>query len=56
MRVVIRTHEKQLLELRSLIYSLRAEREGAKWLDLDFVLVPTEPKAQETYRALTEGA
>ena len=55
MRVVVRTHEKELLLLRSLIYSLRAEREGASWLDLDFVLVPTEPGAQETYRALREG-
>jgi len=54
-RVVVRTHEKELLLLRSLIYSLRAEREGSSWLDLDFVLVPTEPGAQETYRALREG-
>jgi hypothetical protein len=54
--VVIRTHEKELLQLRSLIYSLRAEREGAKWLGLDFVLVPTEPGAQQTYRALSKGA
>lgn len=55
-RVVIRTHEKELLLLRSLIYGLRAQREAAaKWLGLDFVLVPTEPGAQETYRRLSEG-
>lgn len=55
-RVVVRTHEKQLLELRSLIYSLRGQAQRLRWLKLDFVLVPTEPGAQATYRALTQGA
>ena len=55
-RVVVRTHEKELLELRSLIYSLRGQAQRQGWLTLDFVLVPTEPGAQATYRALREGA
>jgi hypothetical protein len=55
-RVLIRTHEKELLQLRSLIFSLRSQRDRSRWLHVDFVLVPTEPGAQETYRALSEGA
>lgn len=55
-RVVIRTHEKELLKLRSLIYSLRGQAQRLRWLALDFVLAPTEPGEQATYCALIEGA
>lgn len=51
--MVIRTHKKALLQLRSLIYSLRGQ--AGDWLKLDFVLVPTGPGSQETYRALKQG-
>ena len=41
-RVVVRTHPKEGLLLRSLIYSLRAQGNSRPTMKVDFVLVPTE--------------
>ncbi|EWM25935.1 hypothetical protein Naga_100134g8 [Nannochloropsis gaditana] len=51
-RVVIRTHAREQLQLRSLIYGLRAQSEGQAGFKADFVLVPTEPASLQTYQRL----
>lgn len=53
-RVVIRTRESDVLRLQALIHSLR--RQAGDWLKVDFVLVPTQPGQQATYRALKQRA
>jgi len=55
LRVVVRTHPPELLQLRSLIYGMRAAAESRHWLRLDFVLVPTEPGSGVTYDRLQRG-
>lgn len=55
-RVVIRTHAREQLQLRSLIYGLRAQSEGQAGFKADFVLVPTEPASYQTYQRLCNGA
>jgi hypothetical protein len=54
-RVLVRTHGNDELQLRSLLHGLRSQRDRSRQLWLDFVLVPTEPGAQEKYRELREG-
>lgn len=55
-RVVIRTHTREELQLRSLIYSLRAQGQGLEGVQVDFVLVPTEPASLPVYQRLRDGA
>jgi len=55
-RVVIRTHLREELQLRSLIYSLRAQGQGQEGVQVDFVLVPTEPASVSVYQRLRDGA
>ena len=55
-RVVIRTQAREELQLRSLIYSLRAQGQGQEGVQVDFVLVPTEPASLHVYQRLRDGA
>ena len=52
-RVVVRTHQKELSQLQFLIQSMRAQ--AADSFNVDFVLVPTEPGQQKVYRAFKSG-
>lgn len=53
-RVVIRTQAREELQLRSLIYSLRAQGQRKKGVQVDFVLVPTEPASLHVYQHLRD--
>ncbi len=55
LRVLVRTQPGELLLLRSLIYNLRAQSEAHEWMQVDFVLVPTEPGNQLVYEKLHKG-
>lgn len=55
-RVVLRMRDPaEDMQLRSLLYALRAQAEREPWLRLDFVLVPTQAPAVQHLREVQEG-
>lgn len=52
-RVVVRTQQKELSNLPSLIQSIREQAAGS--FKVDFVLVPSEPGQYETFRGVKQG-
>jgi len=55
-QVVVRMRDpSEDMQLRSLLYALRAQAEGEPWLRVDFVLVPTQAPAMQHLREVQEG-
>lgn len=55
MRVIIRAHPRDSGLVKSLIWSLAAQRAKSPQLEVDFVLVPTEPRCLGELRIIAAG-